>query len=172
MRLKGKVALVAGAARNIGKAIALTYAREGADLILVARNTGDELKQVAKDCETFGVKTISMLADVGNPDDVNRVVSQGLDHFGKVNVLACVAALRPHKPFWEISIEEWHQVFAVNLHSTFYLAKALAPMFMEKIARRQHRRARGPGVDDRAAVARPRRCVKNRPLRPGQIAGA
>jgi 3-oxoacyl-[acyl-carrier protein] reductase len=132
VRLKGKVALVAGAARNIGKAIALTYAREGADLILVARNTGDELKQVAKDCESFGVKTFSTLADVGNPDDVNRVVSQGLSHFGKVNVLASVAALRPHKPFWEISIEEWHQVFAVNLHSTFYLAKALAPMFMEK----------------------------------------
>ena len=132
MRLKGKIALVAGAGRNIGKAIALTYAREGAHLILVSRSAEDELYQVAKQCESFGVTAISMLADVGNPEEVTRVVQRGLAHFGTVNVLASVAALRPHKPFWEISIEEWHRVFSVNLHSTFYFAKALAPVFMEK----------------------------------------
>ena len=57
----------------------------------------------------------------------NRAVQQSLEHFGKVDVLVCVAAIRPHKPFWEIGFEEWNQVLAVNLSSTFYLAKALAP---------------------------------------------
>ena len=131
MRLKGKTALIAGASRNIGRSIALTFAREGADLILVARNM-DELKEAARECAALGVQALPLAADVGNADQVNQMVQSGLAHFGKVDVLVSVAALRPHKPFWEISYEEWHQVFAVNLHSTFYLAKALAPGMMER----------------------------------------
>ena len=132
MRLEGKTALIAGAGRNNGKAIALTFAREGADLILVARERGEELKQAAKECESLGVRVLPLLADVSNHEEVNRMVELGLDRFGKVDVLVNVAGRRPHQDFWEISYEEWHRVFAVNLHSTFYLAKALAPRMMER----------------------------------------
>lgn len=132
MRLKGKTAFIAGAARNIGKATALTFAREGADLILVARERREELDETAKQCEAFGVRTLSLLGDVGDPKSVESLVQAGLDHFGQVDSLVSVAAIRPHKPFWEISVEEWHQVFEVNLHSTFYLAKALAPGMMKR----------------------------------------
>jgi 3-oxoacyl-[acyl-carrier protein] reductase len=132
MRLKGKTALIAGAARNIGKAIALTYAREGADVILVAREARDALDATAKECEGLGVKVLPLLADVGDHAQVEDVVKQGLKRFDKVEVLVSVAALRPHKPFWEISYEEWNRVLSVNLHSTFYFAKALAPSMMEK----------------------------------------
>lgn len=132
MRLQGKTALIAGASRNIGKAIALTLAREGADLILVAKQMGDELKQVAKECASFGVQTLPLLADVGNHEEVNRLVKLGLERFGKVDTLVSVAAIRPHKSVWDISYEAWLQVFAVNLHSTFYLAKALAPGMMQR----------------------------------------
>lgn len=61
---------------------------------------------------------------------VNRVVEQGLGHFGNVDALMSVAGRRTHQDFWQISIEEWHRVFAVNLHSTFYMVKALAPAMM------------------------------------------
>ena len=132
MRLKGKTALIAGAARNIGKAIALTYAREGADVILVAREARDALDATAKECEGLGVKVLPLLADVGDHAQVEDVVKQGLKRFDKVEVLVSVAALRPHKPFWEIGYEEWNRVLSVNLHSTFYFAKALAPSMMEK----------------------------------------
>ena len=132
MQLKGKTALIAGAGRNNGRAIALKFASEGADLIMVARKRDDELKQVAKECAAFGVKTLPLLADLSKHEEVNRAVEQGLAHFGKVDVLVSVAGLRPHKDFWEISYEEWHQVMAVNLHSTFYLAKALAPGMMKQ----------------------------------------
>lgn len=132
MQLKGKTALIAGAGRNNGRAIALKFASEGANLIMVARKREDELKQVAKECEALGVKTLPLLADLSKHEEVNRAVEQGLAHFGKVDVLVSVAGLRPHKDFWEISYEEWHQVMAVNLHSTFYLAKALAPGMMER----------------------------------------
>lgn len=132
MRLKGKTALIAGASRNIGREIALTFAREGAELIVVARQHEEELKQVARECEALGTKALPLTADLGDHHAVNRMVQQGLDHFGKVDVAVSVAAIRPHKPFWEIGYEEWHQVFAVNLHSTFYLAKALAPAMMKR----------------------------------------
>ena len=132
MQLQGKTALIAGAGRNNGKSIALAFAREGADLILVARKMGDELKQVAQECEAFGVKTLHMLSDMTDHEQVNQTVQKGLDRFGKVDVLVSVAGMRPHKDFWEITYEEWLQVFAVNLHPTFYLAKALAPSMMKQ----------------------------------------
>lgn len=132
MRLKGKTALVAGAARNIGKATALTFAREGADLVLVARESREELKLVAAQCEALGVRALPLLGDIGDHAEVERMVQSGLDRFGQVDVLVSVGAIRPHKPFWEISYEEWHRVFAVNCHSTFYFAKALAPGMMKR----------------------------------------
>ncbi len=131
-QLQGKTALVAGAGRNNGKAIALTFAREGADLILVSRERKEELDQVAKECEQFGVNVLPLLADVSDYEQVNRMVQQGLDHFGKIDVLVSVAGRRPHQDFWDISYEEWHRVFAVNLHSTFYLAKALTPSMIKR----------------------------------------
>jgi 3-oxoacyl-[acyl-carrier protein] reductase len=132
MLLKGKTALIAGASRNIGKTIALTFAREGADVIPIARQHADELKQVARECEALGAKALPLTGDLGSFQDVNRMAQQGLDHFGKVDVVVSVAAIRPHKPFLEISHDEWHQVFAVNLHSTFYLAKALVPAMIKR----------------------------------------
>ena len=132
MQLQGKTALIGGAGRNNGKSIALAFAREGADLILVSKQREDELKSVAKQCETFGVKTLPLLADLSNHDEVNRMVRLGLDRFGKVDVLVSVAGMRPHGDIWNTSYEQWHQVMAVNLHSTFYLAKAVMPGMMER----------------------------------------
>src|SRR5450631_883014 len=110
MRFQGKTSLISGAGRNIGKAIALAFAREGADVILVAR-TGDDVKQVAKECEGSGVKALPVAADVSKHEEVNRVVQQGLQQFGKVDVLISVVGLRPHRPFWDFGYDEWLQVF-------------------------------------------------------------
>lgn len=132
MQLQGKTALIAGAGRNNGRAIALTYAKEGADVILVARSRSEDLNQVAKECEAQGVKALPILADVGKHEEVDRVVQQGMERFGKVDILVCSTAVRPHKNFWQFSYEEWHEAFAVNLHSTFYFAKALAPEMIKR----------------------------------------
>lgn len=134
MRLKGKTALIAGASRNIGREIAVTFAREGANVILVARKISDDLTEVASACESFGVQALPLAADVGDHEQVNSAVQSGLDRFGKIDIVASVAAIRPHKPFWEIGYDEWHQVLAVNLYSTFYLAKALAPHWIKRRA--------------------------------------
>jgi 3-oxoacyl-[acyl-carrier protein] reductase len=130
--LEGKTALIAGGGRNNGKAIALAFAREGADLILVARERKQELEQVASECERLGARVLPLLADVSDHEQVNSLVQRGLEHFGKIDVLMSVAGRRAHQDFWQISYEEWHKTFAVNLHSTFYLAKAVAPSMMKR----------------------------------------
>jgi len=131
-QLDGKTALVAGAGRNNGREIALAFAREGANLILLARERKADLDAVAHECEKLGVKVLPLLADVSDNAQVESVVRKGLDHYGKVDVLMCVAGRRAHQDFWRISIEEWHKTFAVNLHSAFYLARAVAPSMMER----------------------------------------
>ncbi len=131
-RLKGKTAIISGAGRNNGRAIAIAYAREGADLVLIARSRSEELNAVAKECESHGAKTLALLGDVGAHEDINRMVKAGLDHFGKIDISVSVAGIRSNKLPWEYSYEEWHRIFDVNLHSTFYLAKALAPGMMER----------------------------------------
>ena len=132
MQLKNKIALIGGAGRNNGRAISLRFAEEGANLILVARTRQAEIDEVVKACEAKGAKVLPFLGDVSKPEDVQRIVDDGLKHFGRIDVLVTVAGLRKHKDFWEISYEEWLEVFAVNLHSTFLLAKAVVPSMMKQ----------------------------------------
>ena len=132
MRLSGKTALITGASRNIGREVALTFAREGADLVLNTRVSREELDEVAGLCRELGVSTHTVIADVSDPDQVARMVDQGIETLGKIDVLVSNVAIRPHKPVLEVSNEEWHQVMGVNLHSAFYLCKAVLPGMMER----------------------------------------
>ncbi len=132
MRLQGKTALITGASRNLGKATALAFAREGADLILNTRTNQDELDAVAAECRELGVQALPVLADVSDADQVARMVEQGLQHFGKIDVLVSNAAIRPHKAITEVSIEEWHHVMSVNLNAPFYLCKAVVPSMIQQ----------------------------------------
>ena len=76
-QLTGKTALVAGAGRNNGRAISIAFAREGADLILVAREKKDSLNEVVKECEKLGAKVLPIMADVSDHEQVERLVQQG-----------------------------------------------------------------------------------------------
>src|SRR5262249_8158161 len=109
-----------------------TFAREGANLILVSRKLADELNGVSKECEGLGARTLPLLADVTNPDDVNRVVKQGNERFGKIDILINIVGVRPHKAFLDISQDDWQLAFNVNCHSLFHLAKAVIPGMMER----------------------------------------
>ena len=125
--LKGKTALVTGASRNIGRAIALAFAAQGADLVLNTRANRDELEAVAAECRKAGVRVHAALADIGDAVAVEAMVRDAIDALGPIDVLVCNAAIRPHTSITETSIEDWHRVMAVNLHSAFYLARAVIP---------------------------------------------
>jgi 3-oxoacyl-[acyl-carrier protein] reductase len=134
MRLHGKTALITGASRNIGRAIAVAFAREGADLVLNTRANREELDAVAVECQGLGVQTLPVVADVSDPTLVSHMVEQSLHRFGKIDILVSNAAIRPHKSITEVSLEEWHQVMAVNLHAAFYVCKAVVPSMMQQRA--------------------------------------
>jgi NAD(P)-dependent dehydrogenase (short-subunit alcohol dehydrogenase family) len=127
LSLRGKTALVTGASRNIGRAIALAYAAQGADLVLNTRANSEELEAVAAECRQTGVRAVTALADVSDAAAVAAMVKRGMAELGAIDILVHNAAIRPHKPIDETSLEEWHQVMAVDLHAAFYLARAVVP---------------------------------------------
>jgi 3-oxoacyl-[acyl-carrier protein] reductase len=132
LRLKGKTALITGASRNIGRSIALAFAAEGAALVLNTRANREELEAVAAECAKAGARVVPVLADIADPVAVEAMVEQGLAEFGALDTLVCNAAIRPHKALMQTSIEDWHQVLGVNLHSAFYLARAVVPAMRER----------------------------------------
>lgn len=132
MRLKGKTALITGASRNIGRQVAITFAREGADLILNTRQSRQELEEVASQCRELGVNTHLAMGDVSDPGTAANIVDEGIAALGKVDILVSNVAIRPHKPILEISNEEWRQVMEINLYPAFYLIKAVLPGMMER----------------------------------------
>jgi NAD(P)-dependent dehydrogenase (short-subunit alcohol dehydrogenase family) len=127
MRLQGRTALVTGASRNIGRAIALALAAEGADLVLNTRVNREELEAVAAECRKAGVRVVPVLADIADAAAVEAMVARGLAELGAIDVLVCNAAIRPHTSLTETTLEEWHRVLAVDLHSAFYLTRAVVP---------------------------------------------
>jgi len=127
MSLEGKRALITGASRNIGRAIALAFAAEGADLVLNTRVNAGELEAVAADCRKAGVRVVSALADIADASAIETMVARALAELGAIDILVCNAAIRPHTPLTETSLEDWHRVMAVDLHSAFYLTRAVVP---------------------------------------------
>jgi len=132
MRLQGKTALITGASRNIGRQVALTFAREGANLVLNTRQSRPELEEVEAQCRELGVDTHLAMGDVSEPERAAAIVEEGIAALGKVDILVSNVAIRPHKPILEISNEEWQQVMEINLYPAFYLIKAVLPGMMER----------------------------------------
>ena len=132
MRLEGKTVLITGASRNIGKEIALTFAREGASLVLNTRQSAQELDEVAGQCRELGARTLTAVCDVGDADSVRGMVTDGISELGKIDVLVSNVAIRPHRPTTEVSDDEWLRVMNTNLNSAFYLCKAVLPGMLER----------------------------------------
>src|SRR5499427_263068 len=109
-KLEGKVALVTGSGRNIGRATVLKLAREGADVVVNARANQQEAESVAREARDLGVKAVPVLADVGKKSDVERLAATALSEFGRVDILINNAAIRPHKPFLETTDADWEQI--------------------------------------------------------------
>lgn len=124
-KFDGKVALVTGSGRNIGRATVLALAAEGADVVVNSRTNQAEADAVAQAARALGVKALSALADVSDQAQVDQMVSRALSEFGKIDILINNAAIRPHKPFTELTVEEWKTVQGVVLDGAFYCTRAV-----------------------------------------------
>ena len=132
-KLDGKVALITGSGRNIGRATALLFAREGAHVIVNARTNQEEGDAVVREAKALGVKAMAILADMANKAQVEAMADKALSEFGRVDILVNNAAVRPHKPFRELTDADWELVRGVVLDGAFYLTRALVgPMVDNK----------------------------------------
>ena len=120
--LKGKVALVTGAARGIVKEIALSLDFQGADVIVT--DIAETVSDVAKEIEELGVKSLALKCDVSNQEEVLNVQKQVIEKFQKLDILVNNAGIYPQKPFLEMTAADWCTVMRVNQFGTFYFTKA------------------------------------------------
>ena len=123
-RLLDRVAIVTGGGRGIGKAIALAYAREGADVALVARSEA-EISQATSEIQALGRKGLAIQADVSKPDDVRRMVAAVLEEFGRVDILFNAAGVRAVAPSEQLPFEQWQKVIDVNLTGSLLCSQAV-----------------------------------------------
>jgi NAD(P)-dependent dehydrogenase (short-subunit alcohol dehydrogenase family) len=134
MKLHGQVAIVVGAARGIGKAIALRFATEGAQIVLVDLEAlRASLDEAALQITHKGAAAIAMVADATNEAQINQMVGEVVRRWGKIDVLVNSAGFRgPMVPVHEISDEEWDKVLAVNLKAVFVCCKAVVKQMMKQ----------------------------------------
>ncbi len=123
----GRVALVTGSGQNIGRAIALALARQGADVVINGRHDHDKIDAVAEEARAEGVRALAVLADVGDPVAVQRMVDLAEAELGGIDIAISNVSVRLHKPFLDITIEEWNGVLNANLSAAFYLARCVLP---------------------------------------------
>ncbi len=124
-KLDGKVALVTGSGRNIGRATVLRLAAEGVNVVVNSRTNQGEAEAVANEARALGVKALAAVADVASKDAVDRMVSRAVSEFGRIDILINNAAIRPHKPFTELTVQDWEEVRGVVLDGAFYCTRAV-----------------------------------------------
>jgi 3-oxoacyl-[acyl-carrier protein] reductase len=127
---KGKTAVVTGAGHGIGREIALTLARNGADVVVT--DVSDAIYEVGKEIEALHSKSLPIKCDVSNFDEAKGVENQVLEQFEKVDVLVNNAGIYPQKSFVEMTNEDWNKVLHVNLDGVFHCTKAIVPKMIER----------------------------------------
>lgn len=130
--LSGRVAVVTGSARNIGKGIALGFAQAGADVVINGRALSAEIEQTAAEISALGVRCLIVTADVATPEGVGHLVETSLRELGRIDVAVANVGLRLHQPFLEISVDDWRRTIETSLGSAFYLDQAVIPSMKER----------------------------------------
>lgn len=124
--LEGRVALITGGSRGLGKAMALALAADGASLALVARDA-EKLEETAEATRALGARTETFLVDVTSEDQVSALQKQVADRLGRVHILLNNAGINIRKQIHEFTLEEWNRVINTNLTSVFLLCRAFVP---------------------------------------------
>ena len=131
-KLNGKKAVITGADSGIGRAVALAFAREGADVLIAYLDEHEDAEQTKRLLEDAGRKAVLMAGDIGEPAHCRAIIDKALAEFGAIDILVNNAA---HQATFEsiedISDEEWQLTFKTNIHAMFYLTKAAVPHMKE-----------------------------------------
>lgn len=125
--LKGRVAFITGAGRNIGRAIALALAKDGAAVVVNARSNKGEVDAVVAEIEKSGGQALALLGDVADPAAVESMIAAAAKHFGRIDMLINNAAVRAEQSLEAMSYENWRRILSVILDGAFLCTKAALP---------------------------------------------
>ena len=127
-RLEGKTTLITGGDSGIGRAVAIAFAREGADVAISYLSEEEDAVEVKRLVEAAGRKCVLLPGDIGNPEHCREVIAKTVEAFGRIDVLVNNAAHQSYfESIEEIPDEEWEKTMAVNISAMFYLTKAAVP---------------------------------------------
>jgi NAD(P)-dependent dehydrogenase (short-subunit alcohol dehydrogenase family) len=127
-KLVGKAAVITGGDSGIGRAVAIAYAREGADILISYLNEEEDARETQRWVEQAGRKCVLMPGDISDPAHCRAIIQRAVDEFGRLDILVNNAAFQmTHQSLEEISDEEWVKTFAINIHPQFFLSKAALP---------------------------------------------
>ncbi|MFC6040924.1 3-ketoacyl-ACP reductase [Paenisporosarcina macmurdoensis] len=129
--LKGKNAIITGAGRGIGRAIAIALASEGVNVGLLARSE-EHLQEVVKEAEAQGVKAVFATADVSSNDEVTKAIHSLTSELGTVDILINNAGIGKFGKFMDLEVEEWEKIIQVNLMGVYYVTRAVLPGMIEQ----------------------------------------
>lgn len=129
--LAGKVAVVTGASRGIGRQIALVLAEEGADIVINGTNA-DLLDSVRREIEALGRLCVSVPGDVSRPETAERLAETARREFGRIDILVNNAGVNDRTRTAQLTNESWQRVIDINLNGTFYMCHAVLPLMVEK----------------------------------------
>ena len=138
LKLKGKVAIVTGGSRGLGKAIAMGLSKEGAQIVVAARSEVDNktlpgtIYQTVEGIKAMGSDALAIKCDVTNEESVNQMVQEAMEHFGRVDVLVNNAGVAFYYPIIETPLKRWEVVVKVNLTGAFLCSKAVLPKMINQ----------------------------------------
>src|SRR5690349_6155775 len=130
--LTGKVAIITGSGKNIGRAVALRLAADGAAVVVNGRGDRAIIETTAQEIRDGGGRAMPYLADVSKPDAVAAMIEAAVKEFGGVDIAVGNAGLRRQTSFLQMSLEEWREILAVALDGAFILAKAVVPEMIKR----------------------------------------
>ncbi|HVN87605.1 MAG TPA: SDR family NAD(P)-dependent oxidoreductase [Candidatus Binatia bacterium] len=132
-KLDGRIALVTGSSRGIGRGIALAFAAEGANVVVNYRRDEPAARETVGAIEALGRKAVAIQADVAEWPQVQALVGRALDHFGRLDIVVANSGVASRvQPVWDLDVEHWHKVIGVNLHGVFYTCKATAKHLVDR----------------------------------------
>lgn len=131
-RLTGMVAIVTGASRGIGRAIALRFAEEGARVVVNFTANADLAAEVVREIESAGGEAEAVQADVSSSADVKRLVDETMARFGRIDVLVNNAGVMFTKPMLDVTEDEWDRTIDVNLKGAYLCSKAVVPIMIDQ----------------------------------------
>lgn len=131
MELTGRAALVTGAARRVGRALALALAREGADIALHYHRSTDAAERTAREIEALGRRALPLQADLSDGPAAEGLAERAVDGLGRLDVVVNSASLFESSPLLEVDAEAWDRVMAVNLRAPFLVTRTAAPYLTE-----------------------------------------